>query len=218
MLFTTYGFPFEMTQEMANERGLSVDEFGFKEHMKKHSDISRAGSEQKFKGGLADTSEATTRLHTTHHLLLKVLQIVLGEHVKQRGSNITSERLRIDFSHGEKMTEEQKREVERIVNEKIEEALPVIRSTIPREEAERLKAQHEFGAKYPETVSVYSVGPRGASGEDPRFDEAFSIEFCGGPHVHNTSEIGKSGVFKIQKEEAVAAGIRRIKGILRQSE
>ena len=214
ILFTTYGFPFEMTQELANERGLSVDEFGFKELMKKHSDISRAGSEQKFKGGLADASEATTRLHTAHHLLLKALQNVLGEHVKQRGSNITSERLRIDFSHGEKVTDTQKKEVERIVNEKIQEALPVIRSTISRAEAEKLNAQHEFGAKYPETVSVYSVGPRGASGEDPRFDEAFSIEFCGGPHVTNTSEIGKSGVFKIQKEEAVAAGIRRIKGML----
>jgi len=213
-LFTTYGFPFEMTQELANERGLSVDEFAFKELMKKHSDISRAGSQQKFKGGLADTSEATTRLHTTHHLLLKALQIVLGEQVKQRGSNITSERLRIDFSHGEKMTEDQKREVERIVNEKIFEGLPVTRSTIAREEAEKLDAQHEFGAKYPDMVSVYSVGPAGALQEDPQFENAFSIEFCGGPHVTNTSEIGKAGTFKIQKEEAVAAGIRRIKGIL----
>lgn len=214
MLFTTYGFPFEMTQELANERGLSVDEFGFKELMRKHSDISRAGSEQKFKGGLADTSEATTRLHTTHHLLLKALQIVLSEQVKQRGSNITSERLRIDFSHGQKLTEEQKGEVERIVNEKIHERLPVTRSTIAREEAEKLNAQHEFGAKYPDMVSVYSVGPAGASEENPQFENAFSIEFCGGPHVTNTSEIGESGTFKIQKEEAVAAGIRRIKGVL----
>ncbi|MEK7509318.1 MAG: alanine--tRNA ligase [Patescibacteria group bacterium] len=213
-LFTTYGFPFEMTQELANERGLSVDEFSFKKHMKTHSDISRAGAEQKFKGGLADTSEATTCLHTAHHLLLKALQVVLGEHVKQRGSNITSERLRIDFSHGEKMTDEEKREVERIVNEKVQEALPVIRSTMPREEAEKLNAQHEFGAKYPETVSIYSVGPAGATGEEPQFENAFSIEFCGGPHVTNTAEIGKSGVFKIQKEEAVAAGIRRIKAVL----
>ena len=112
------------------------------------------------------------------------------------------------------MTEEQKREVERIVNEKIFEGLPVTRSTIAREEAEKLDAQHEFGAKYPDMVSVYSVGPAGALQEDPQFENAFSIEFCGGPHVTNTSEIGKAGTFKIQKEEAVAAGIRRIKGIL----
>jgi len=213
-LFTTYGFPFEMTQELANERTLSVDEFAFKELMKKHSDVSRAGSEQKFKGGLADTSEATTRLHTTHHLLLKALQIVLGEHVKQRGSNITSERLRIDFSHGEKMTDEEKWEVERIVNEQIQASLPVTRSVMALEDAEKLNAQHEFGAKYPDIVSVYSVGPTGASEENPQFDKAYSIEFCGGPHVTNTSEIAKAGIFKIQKEEAVAAGIRRIKGIL----
>lgn len=213
-LFTTYGFPFEMTQEIANERGLSVDEFAFKELMKKHSELSRSGSEQKFKGGLADASEATTRLHTTHHLLLKALQIVLGDHVKQRGSNITSERLRIDFSHGEKMTDEQKKEVERIVNERIKEHLPMTRSTMRKEEAEKLNAQHEFGAKYPDVVSVYSLGPVGATEEDPQFDKAFSIEFCGGPHITNTAEIEKGGTFKIQKEEAVAAGIRRIKGIL----
>lgn len=214
-LFTTYGFPFEMTEELANERGLSVDGYAFRELMKKHSELSRSGSEQKFKGGLADASEATTRLHTTHHLLLKALQIVLGDHVKQRGSNITSERLRIDFSHGEKMTDEQKREVERIVNERIKEHLPMIRSTMRKEEAEKLDAQHEFGAKYPDVVSVYSLGPVSATEEDPRFDEAFSIEFCGGPHVANTAEIEKSGTFSIQKEEAVAAGIRRIKGVLR---
>lgn len=213
-LFTTYGFPFEMTEELANERGLSVDAFSFKELMKKHSELSRSGSEQKFKGGLADTSEATTRLHTTHHLLLKALQIVLGDHVKQRGSNITSERLRIDFTHGEKMTDDQKKEVERIVNERIKEHLPMTRSTLPKEDAEKLNAQHEFGAKYPDIVSVYSLGPVGANEEDPQFDKAFSIEFCGGPHVSNTEEIEKGGTFKIQKEEAVAAGIRRIKGVL----
>ncbi|MFZ2555786.1 MAG: alanine--tRNA ligase-related protein [Minisyncoccia bacterium] len=213
-LFTTYGFPFEMTKELANERDLSVDEHGFQKKMKEHSELSRAGSEQKFKGGLADASEATTRLHTTHHLLLKALQIVLGDHVKQRGSNITGERLRIDFSHGAKMTDAEKQEVERIVNERIQESLPMVRSTMPLEDAEKLNAQHEFGAKYPDTVSVYSLGPVGASEENPEFDRAFSIEFCGGPHVDNTSEIAKAGTFKIQKEEAVAAGIRRIKGIL----
>src|SRR3989344_1768835 len=212
VLFTTYGFPFEMTLEIAHERGIDVDEDGFAAAMKKHRELYRAGSEQKFKGGLADTSEKTTRLHTAHHLLLKALQIVLGEHVKQRGSNITQERLRIDFSHGEKMTKEQLAEVERIVNEKIKDALPVTHSTIPKEKAEKIGAQHEFGAKYPDMVSVYSVGQNGASAEEPQFDKAFSIEFCGGPHVTNTSEL--NGVFKIQKEEAVAAGIRRIKAIL----
>jgi alanyl-tRNA synthetase len=151
---------------------------------------------------------------TTHHLLLKALQIVLGPHVKQRGSNITGERLRIDFSHGEKMTDDQKREVERIVNEKIKEHLPMTRSTIPREQAEKLGAEMEFGQKYPDIVSVYSLGPVGATVDDPQFDKAFSIEFCGGPHVSNTSDIEAGGVFKIQKEEASSAGIRRIKGVL----
>jgi len=212
LLFTTYGFPFEMTLELAHERGIDVDEEGFASAMKKHREISRAGVEQKFKGGLADTSEKTTRLHTAHHLLLKALQTVLGPSVKQRGSNITQERLRIDFSHGEKMTKEQIAEVERIVNEKIQEQLPVIHSTLPKAEAERLGAEHEFGAKYPDLVSVYSVGPKGASEADPKFNEAFSIEYCGGPHVENTGEL--AGTFKIQKEEAVAAGIRRIKAIL----
>ncbi len=213
-LFTTYGFPFEMTKELAIERGIGVDEASFKALMVKHADLSRAGSEQKFKGGLADASLETTRLHTTHHLLLKALQIVLGDHVKQRGSNITGERLRIDFSHGEKMTPEQKAEVERIVNEQIKMHLPMTRSTLPKVDAEKLGAQHEFGAKYPGIVTVYSLGPVGATVDDPQFDKAFSIEFCGGPHVSNTSEIEKGGTFKIQKEEAVAAGIRRIKGVL----
>lgn len=214
ILFSTYGFPLEMTEELALERGLTVDAAGFRAEMEKHQDESRAGSEQKFKGGLADASEATTRLHTTHHLLLKALQIVLGEHVKQRGSNITAERLRIDFSHGEKMTEEQKIEVERIVNEQIDAALPITRSTIAKNEAEKLGAQMEFGARYPDMVSVYSVGPVGASEENPMFENAFSLEFCGGPHVTNTSDITRSGHFRIQKEEASSAGVRRIKGVL----
>lgn len=214
VLFTTFGFPFEMTQEIAQERGIAVDVEGFRERMKRHQELSRAGSEQKFKGGLADHSEKTTRLHTAHHLLLKALQIVLGPHVKQRGSNITTERLRIDFSHTAKMTKEQIADVEKIVNERIAEALPVVRSTLPKEEAEMLGAEHEFGAKYPDMVSVYSVGPVDATQGSPDFTHAYSIEFCGGPHVNNTKEIGESGVFKIQKEEAVAAGIRRIKAVL----
>ena len=179
--------------------------------MKKHQELSRTASAGTFKGGLADHSEKTTRLHTAHHLLLKALQTVLGPQVKQRGSNITSERLRMDFSYDGKMTDEQKKEVERIVNEKIAEDLPVVRSELPREEAEKLGAEHEFGQKYPDRVSVYSVGPKGATAENPQFDKAFSIEFCGGPHVTHTGEIGK---FKILKEEASSAGIRRIRGVI----
>jgi len=213
-LFTTYGFPFEMTAELAIERGLAVDSEGFAREMKKHQDLSRAGSEQKFKGGLADHSLKTTQLHTAHHLLLKALQTVLGPHVKQRGSNITAERLRIDFSHTAKMTPEQLQDVERIVNERIADALPVVRSTLPKQDAEMLGAEHEFGAKYPDMVSVYSIGPVSASLESPQFTESYSIEFCGGPHVANTSDISQGGAFKIQKEEAVAAGARRIKAVL----
>jgi alanyl-tRNA synthetase len=150
-------------------------------------------------------------LHTAHHLLLKALQIVLGPQVKQRGSNITSERLRMDFAHGAKMTDKEKEEVERIVNEKIAEDLPVLRSELPREEAEKLGAEHEFGQKYPDRVSVYSVGPKSATPENPQFGDAFSIEFCGGPHVAHTGAIGH---FKIAKEEASSAGIRRIRGVI----
>jgi alanyl-tRNA synthetase len=211
MLYQSYGFPFEITKELADERGITVDEEGYKEEMKKHQDLSRSGSEQKFKGGLADHSEATVRLHTAHHLLLRALQIVLGPDVHQRGSNITAERLRIDFAYGQKMTDEQKKEVERIVNEKITEDLPVLRTEMSLEEAEKLGAEHEFGAKYPERVSVYSVGPKEATPEDPQFDKRFSIEFCGGPHVTHTGALSH---FKILKEEAVAQGVRRIKAVL----
>ncbi len=206
-LFTTYGFPLEMTQEIATSRGIPVDVDDFKERMKSHQDLSRAGAEQKFKGGLADHSEKTTRLHTAHHLLLKALQLVLGPHVKQRGSNITQERLRIDFSHHSKMTADELHEVSRIVNEKIAEGLPVAHVIIPKVDAEALGAEHEFNAKYPDMVSVYGVGASGKSD----LTSSFSLEFCGGPHVENTGELG---TFSIQKEEAVAAGIRRIKATL----
>jgi alanyl-tRNA synthetase len=215
VLFTTYGFPYELAQEVAKEKSISINEGAFKKAMQRHQDTSRAGGAQRFAGGLADHSEQTVRYHTTHHLLLRALQEVLGKEVHQRGSNITSERLRIDFSYGAKMTAEQKAEVEKLVNEKIAEELPVIRSVIPKAEAEKLGAEHEFGVKYPEMVSVYSVGPKNATEENPRFNDVFSLEFCGGPHVQNTKEIGEGGRrFKIQKEEAVAAGIRRIKGVL----
>jgi alanyl-tRNA synthetase len=210
-LYQSYGFPWEVTEEIAKERGITVDRIAFEEEFKKHRGLSRTASAGTFKGGLADTSEKTIRLHTTHHLLLRALQQVLGVSVKQKGSNITSERLRLDFLHDAKMTDDQKKEVERLVNEKIAEDLPVIRSEMPREDAEKLGAEHEFGQKYPDRVSVYSVGPKSATLEDPQFDKAFSIEFCGGPHVGRTGEIGH---FTIAKEEAVAAGIRRIRGVI----
>ncbi|MFI5260295.1 MAG: alanine--tRNA ligase [Candidatus Paceibacteria bacterium] len=211
-LFTTYGFPIELTEEIAKERGITVDMTAVKAKMEEHQALSRAGAAQKFAGGLADQAEQTVRYHTAHHLLLKALQIVLGPEVHQRGSNITSERLRLDFSYGSKVTPEQLTEVTKIVNEKIAEALPVTRSVMNKEDAEKLGAEHEFGANYPEQVTVYSVGPKDATLEDPKFKEAFSIEFCGGPHVSNTSEL--VGTFKILKEEASSAGIRRIKAVL----
>ena len=214
ILFSTYGFPLELTVELAQERGATIDVEAFEKEMEQHQETSRVGAERRFKGGLADSTEETTRLHTTHHLLLKALQMVLGTHVKQKGSNITGERLRIDFSHPEKMTDEEKREVERIVNEKIQEALPVIRTEMPKERAEQLGAEQEFGQKYPDIVTVYSVGPKDATQDDPKHHESFSIEFCGGPHVSNTSEIGTSGTFRIKSEKSAAAGIRRIRGVL----
>ncbi len=214
MLFTTYGFPVELTEEIAKERGIALDMEAVKVKMEEHQALSRAGAAQKFAGGLADHAEQTIRYHTAHHILLKALQIVLGPDVHQRGSNITSERLRIDFSYGQKMTPEQKTEVEKIVNEKIVEGIPVIRTDMKKEEAEKLGAEHEFGATYPDMVSVYSVGP---------LDKAFSIEFCGGPHVENTADLGRvrdpdgshrKAEFKILKEEASSAGVRRIKAVL----
>ncbi len=214
-LFTTYGFPIELTEEMAKEQGISLDMKAVHEEMKKHQATSRAGAAQKFAGGLADHAEQTIRYHTAHHLLLKALQMVLGSEVHQRGSNITSERLRIDFSFGRKMTHDEIMQVESIVNEQIAKALPVIRSVMGREQAEGLGAEHEFGAMYPEQVTVYSVGPITATSDDPQFSEAFSIEFCGGPHVPNTSELGEGGKkFKIIKEEASSSGVRRIRGVL----
>lgn len=214
-LFTTYGFPIELTEEIAKERGVSIDLAAVREQMRVHQEQSRAGAAQKFAGGLADHSAQTVRYHTAHHLLLKALQLILGKDVHQRGSNITSERLRIDFSHGSKVTPEQLAEAERIVNEQIAAELPVTRSVLPKAVAEELGAEHEFGATYPDMVSVYSVGPKEATPENPQFDRAFSLEFCGGPHVENTRELAEGGKhFKILKEEASSAGVRRIKAAL----
>ncbi|MDQ5883180.1 MAG: alanyl-tRNA synthetase [Patescibacteria group bacterium] len=203
LLFTSYGFPVEMTTELAKEKGENIDLDLFNQKMKDHQDKSRAGGEQKFKGGLAGTSDAIVKLHTAHHLLLAALQRVLGGAVKQRGSNITEERLRIDFAFDRKMTDEEKAEVEKLVNESIEKDYKVIKREMPKEDAEKIGAEMEFGAKYEDIVSVYFI-------EDEN-GNAISKEFCGGPHVEHTGALGK---LKIQKEEASSAGVRRIKGVL----
>lgn len=203
LLATTYGFPIELTEELAKEKGISIDRAAFDAQMKAHQDASRAGAEQKFKGGLANTSEMTTKLHTAHHLLLKALQEVVSPDIHQKGSNITEERLRIDFNFDRKLTPEELQKVEDLVNEKIREDLTVTRREMPLEEAKTLGAEMEFGTKYPDMVSVYMI--HDAS------DKVFSQEFCGGPHVERT---GVLGTFKIQKEEASSAGVRRIKATL----
>ena len=211
-LFTSYGFPLELTEELAVRENAHVDVEDFKKRMKEHQEKSRAGAEKRFKGGLADHSEKTIQYHTTHHILLRALQDVLGPHVKQRGSNITSERLRFDFVHDAKMTDEEKEKVQRLVNERIQEHLPVHKTVMPKTRAEELGAEQEFGQKYGDTVNVYSVGPKDATVEDPKFEQSVSLEFCGGPHVANTKDI--DGTFRIVKEESSSAGIRRIRGVL----
>ncbi len=204
VLFSSYGFPFELTLELAKEKGIDVDLVDFENKMKEHQALSRAGSEKKFKGGLGDTSDRSLQYHTATHLLQQALRDVLGAEVGQKGSNITPERLRFDFTFGRKMTEEEKSEVEAIVNQKIKESLPVQVESLPKDEAVKTGAIHFFGEKYPDIVTVYFVGNDLSS--------AYSKEFCGGPHVKNTSEL--IGTFKIQKEEAVSQGVRRIKAIL----
>ncbi len=202
-LYQSYGFPIELTEEILGEKGITVDREAVLALIKKHQELSRAGADQKFKGGLGDTSEVSVKYHTATHLLHQALREVLGNHVQQKGSNITAERLRFDFTHSAKMTDEEKKRVEDIVNDKIAAALPVEVVTLPKEEAEKTGALHFFGDKYGDSVTVYYIGDS--------LEAAFSKEFCGGPHVKNTSELGK---FKIQKEEAVAQGIRRIKAVL----
>jgi len=197
-LYDTYGFPIELTKELASEHGFTVDEKGFEEAFKKHQELSRAGAEQQFKGGLADHSELTTALHTATHLLHRALSVVLGGYVKQLGSNITAERLRFDFNHPCPLTKEEIQKVEDLVNEKIKEDLPVIKETMTLDQAKELGAAAQFDSKYGELVSVYSIGD-------------FSKEVCGGPHVTHTGDMGH---FKILKEQSSSAGVRRIKAIL----
>lgn len=201
-LYQTYGFPIEMTKELAEEKGVTVDEESFNTELEKHQELSRTASAGKFKGGLADHSTETTRLHTATHLLLAALRKVLGDHVQQKGSNITADRLRFDFPHPEKMTAEQIIQVEKLVNEAIDAKLPVHFEEMPLEKAREIGASGVFDSKYQETVKVYCVGNEG---------DYYSKEICGGPHVENTGELGH---FKILKEESSSAGIRRIKAVL----
>ena len=197
-LYDTYGFPIELTEELASESGLTVNREEFDEAFKKHQELSRAGSEQVFKGGLADHSEQTTAYHTATHLLHKALRMVLGDHVQQKGSNITAERLRFDFSHPEPMTEAEKKEVERLVNEAIKADLPVTMEVMPLEEAKKIGAMALFGEKYEDIVKVYKIGD-------------FSTEVCGGPHVERTGSLGR---FCIKKEQSSSSGVRRIRAVL----
>lgn len=197
-LYDTFGFPIELTEELAGELGLKVDTEGFKQKFAEHQEKSRKGSTGKFKGGLASTGEMETKYHTATHLLNAALKKVLGPHVHQKGSNITAERMRFDFSHPAKMTDEEKKQTEDLVNEYIKMAIPVEKLEMKKEDALKMGAEAMFIDKYGDIVSVYKIGD-------------VSLELCGGPHVKNTSELGH---FKIKKEEASSAGVRRIKAIL----
>ena len=203
ILATTYGFPIELTLELAKEKGRVIDLDDFHKKMVEHQKLSQTASAGMFKGGLANHNEKTIKLHTAHHLLLAGLQAIVSPTIKQKGSNINEERLRIDFLCDHKLTDEEKKKVQDWVNNKIKQSLNVIHREMPLMEAEKLGAEMEFGTKYPEVVSVYFIEDKGG--------RIISKEFCGGPHVKNTSELG---TFKIDKEEAVAQGIRRIKGSL----
>lgn len=213
-LFTSYGFPLELTRELAKEKGIEIDENKFAEELKKHQELSRTASAGMFKGGLSDSGEETKKLHTATHLLRQALEIVLGEPIRQKGSNINAERLRFDFGFGRKLTDEEKQKVENLVNQKIAERLPMQKIVMKKEEAEKTGAVHTFGEKYGDEVSIYFVGHD--------LESAWSKEFCGGPHITNTGELaepinpstGSGSKFTILKEEAVSAGVRRIKAVL----
>ena len=197
-LYDTYGFPLELTEELAAEHGMSVDRNGFDKAFRKHQEASKNGADKTFKGGLADDSMISTRYHTATHLLHEALRRVLGDHVAQKGSNITAERLRFDFVHPQPMIDEEKAAVEAMVNKKIAENLPVTLSTMTLHEAREMNARALFEGHYDEQVKVYMIGD-------------FSAEVCGGPHVES---IGELGTFKITKEQSSSRGIRRIRGIL----
>ena len=197
-LYDTFGFPLELTVELATEKGIKVDEHGFAEKFKEHQEKSRAGSEQKFKGGLAGNGEMETKYHTATHLLNAALKVVVGQDVHQKGSNITAERMRFDFSCDHKLSDEEKSRAEELVNRWIQEGIDVTVCEMSKQDAIDSGAECMFIEKYPDVVTVYTIGD-------------ISKELCGGPHVKNTAELGK---FKIKKEEASSAGVRRIKAIL----
>ena len=199
-LFDTYGFPIELTEELAKEKGLNVDIEGYKAKFKEHQELSRTASQGKFKGGLSSHSEIETKYHTATHLLNAALKQVVGPDVHQKGSNITEERMRFDFSCDHKLTDEEKQKTEDLVNDWIKQGLEVKRVEMPKQEAIDSGAECMFIEKYPDIVSVYIIG------------DGISKELCGGPHVSNTNEIGE---FKIVKEEASSAGVRRIKAIIK---
>jgi len=200
LLFQSYGFPIEITKEMAKEKGIKVDIRGFQQEFDKHQQLSRTASAGKFKSGLADNSEQTKKLHTACHMLNEALRVVLKDkNIFQKGSNITSERLRFDFNFDRKLTDEEKKAIEDLVNEKIKENIPVTMEEMTVDEAKKSGAQGVFDSKYGEKVKVYSIGD-------------FSKEICAGPHVNNTSELGH---FKITKEQSSSAGVRRIKAVLK---
>ena len=197
-LYDTYGFPIELTVELASELGITVDVEGFKEKFKAHQELSRTASSGKFKGGLASTGEIEIKYHTATHLLNAALKIVVGPDVHQKGSNITSERMRFDFSCDHKLTDEEKKKTEELVNKWIKEDIPVTVKEMNKTEAINSGAECMFIEKYPDIVTVYSIGD-------------VSHELCGGPHVNSTGCLGK---FTIKKEEASSAGVRRIKAVL----
>jgi alanyl-tRNA synthetase len=197
-LYDTFGFPIEFTLELAHEHNLEVDTQGFEEAFKKHQEISGAGAEQRFKGGLADTGEETAKLHTATHLLHAALRKVLGDEVAQKGSNITAERLRFDFSFSRPMSADEIKEVERLVNESIDAGADITCEEMPLEQAKHSGAIGLFESKYGNVVKVYTMGK-------------FSKEICGGPHAQNTADLGH---FEIQKEQSSSAGVRRIKAVI----
>jgi alanyl-tRNA synthetase len=203
-LYQSYGFPIELTKEIAQEKNIYVDEKGFAEEMSKHQNLSRFGSAQKFKGGLSDGGEITTMLHTATHIMLAGLRKYLGDDVHQAGSNITAERTRFDFTHPQKVGRDVLDQVETYVNNAISEKCNVLVEEMKKEVAREMGVEGSFWDKYPDMVTIYTVKSDNGT--------LYSRELCGGPHVKNTGDI--KGVFKIKKEEASSAGVRRIKAVL----